>query len=102
MVAVRRLQRVAHYRKRAARRMAESVSTFSRRARRNSAALGKSSCVRRAFSAEPCAECQHALSVHEGCADFRCILGGAGDSAKPRRVSFFTLPSRSDLLALLL
>src|SRR2546429_629696 len=39
MVKIRRIERVAHYRKRAARRMAESVSTLPRRARRNSTAL---------------------------------------------------------------
>src|SRR5258705_1534572 len=42
MVEIRRIERVAHYRKRAARGMGESVSTFPRRARRNSTALGKS------------------------------------------------------------
>src|SRR5258706_7453160 len=42
MVKIRRIERVAYYRKRAARRMGESVSTFPRRARRNSTALGKS------------------------------------------------------------
>src|SRR5260221_11581026 len=42
MVKIRRIERVAYNRKRAARRMGESVSTFPRRARRNSTALGKS------------------------------------------------------------
>src|ERR1700680_97005 len=38
MVTIRRLERVAHHWKRPPRRMAESISTLPRRARRNSAA----------------------------------------------------------------